>query len=95
MFQTNRENHVKNNEDVEDQQLKMYCTKKQFNRFTFCGPHNKPHDVHILWKNYHMCLDTKIRHGTCVIRRIPCECTQCTSTLDKPWAAGVLPHQKA
>ena len=41
-----------------------------------------------------MCLDLNIGNGTCVIRHIPCACTQYTSMLDKPWTPGVPPHQQ-
>ena len=42
---TNRDYPVQNNEDVEHQYVKMYCTTKQSPLFTFCGPHNKPNGV--------------------------------------------------
>ena len=82
---TNREYHVQKNEDVEHQYVKMYCTTKQFPLFPFCVPHKKPHGLRWSGKNYHMCFDTKIGHVKCVIRFIPCLCTQCTYKPEKPW----------
>ena len=64
------------NEDVDQQDVKIYCTKNQFPGFPFCGPHNKPHGVRGLPKNYHMRFDPKLVHGTCAICCIPCACIQ-------------------
>ena len=41
-----------------------------------------------------MFFDNKLGHGTHAIRRIPCVCTQCAYTLDKPWDTGVPPNQQ-
>ena len=41
-----------------------------------------------------MHFDQKLGHRTCEIRKMPCECTQFTSTLDKHWIPGVPPHQQ-
>ena len=38
--------------------------------------------------------DTKPVHGTCEICPIPCECTQCNTTIDKPWTPVVPPNQQ-
>ena len=36
----------------------------------------------------------KLVHVTCAILLIPCACTQCKFTLDKPWDLGVTSHQQ-
>ena len=41
-----------------------------------------------------MRFDPKLGHGTCKINRINLSCTQCTSTLYKPWTPGVPPYFK-
>ena len=89
---TNKEYHVKKNEDVEYQNVKIYYTANQFPLLLFCVPHNKPHGEHRLGKHSHMCVNQKLGHGTCAVRLVPCACTQCTSTIDKPWTTGISPH---
>ena len=74
----NREYHVQKYEDVDHQNVSMYCTANQFLPLSFCVLHNKPHGGHELGKNYIMCFDTKLGHSTCKISHIPCACTQCT-----------------
>ena len=41
-----------------------------------------------------MRFDTKLGHGTCATRHIPCVCTQYTSILDIPWSPGGPPNQQ-
>ena len=91
---TNREYHVQHNKDVELQDVNMYCAKNQFPKFSCCGPHNKPNDVRGLGKNYPMCFYTKIGHGRCVIFRITCAYTKCTSILDQTWIPSVPERRK-
>ena len=91
---TNREYHVEHNKDVEHQDVKMYCDINQFPNVNIVGPHNKPHGVHGLGKNYHMCFDTKIGHGTYGIFRIPCACTSCTYSLEQPRIKGFPAQQQ-
>ena len=62
---TNREYHVKQNKDVEHQDLKIYSSTNQFPELKFIWPHNKTHSVCGLGNHYHMCFDTKIVPGTC------------------------------
>ena len=85
---------MQKNEDVEHQGVRMYCTKNQFPPLSFCGTQNKPHGAHRLGKNYHICFDTKLRHGTFEIRCIPYGFTKFKSILDKTWSPGVPPHQQ-
>ena len=61
---TNREYYVRNNEDVENQDVKIYCNKNQFPELLLCVTHNKPHGVRGLSNHYHMRFDPKIGHGT-------------------------------
>ena len=63
----------------------MYCNKSQLTESSFCGPNSKPHDARGLSKHYHLSFDPKIGMGICVIRRIPCDCVECASMLDKTW----------
>ena len=58
------EYHVKHNEDVEHQDVKMYCSKNQFPELEFIGPHNKTHGVSGLGKHYHMRFDSVLGHIT-------------------------------
>ena len=88
---TNIEYHVKNNEYIQHKYVKIYCTTNQFPEFQFCGPQNKPYDVHRLIKHCHMRFDPKILHVIRAIHYIPCVRTQCTSTLDKIWTPDVSP----
>ena len=43
---TNREYHVKNNENFQHRDVKMYCTTNQFTQLSFCGPTKKPYGAH-------------------------------------------------
>ena len=65
-----------NNEDVEHQDLNIYCATNHFTEFPCYVPHNKTHGVSGLVKNYHACFDPKPVHGICGIRCIPCARTQ-------------------
>ena len=69
---TNTEYHVEHNEDVNHQDVNIYCATYQFLKFQFFCPHKKPHYVHGLDKHYHMRVDTKLGHGMCTIHRITC-----------------------
>ena len=85
---------MQNNEDVDHQYVKMYCTTNKFPGLSFCGADNKPNGARGLGNHYHMSFHIKLGHVTCSIRCIPCECTQCIYTLDNPWGPGVPPHQQ-
>ena len=67
----------------------MYCDTNQFPELPFCGPHPNPNGSRGLSKNYHLCFDTKLVHGICSIRHMPCACVECTSMQDKPWISGI------
>ena len=41
----------------------MFCNKNQFQPFTFCGPHTKPHGVRGLITNYHMLFDINVQYS--------------------------------
>ena len=90
---TNREYHVQHNKYVKYQDVKIYCVTNLFPGIRFIGPHKKPHGVCGLGKNYHMFFNPKLGHGTCAMRRIPCDCNSCTSILGQPWVLG-FPAQK-
>ena len=70
---------------------KISCTSTLFQVLPFCGPHEKPHGVRRLSKNYHSQLNPKLFYGKCAIRKIPCACISCTNILDKPWNMGSNP----
>ena len=91
---TNREYCVQKSEDVEHQDVKMYCNINKFPLLNVFDPHNKPHDTRRLSNNYYMYFDPKQGHVTCAICCIPCACPPCTTTLYKLWATGVPPHQQ-
>ena len=55
---------MRNNEDVENQDVKIYCNKNQFPELLLCVTHNKPHGVRGLSNHYHMRFEPKIGHGT-------------------------------
>ena len=88
-----REYNMQKTTDVEHQDVQMYCTTNQFPTLSFCGSHKKTHGERILGKHYNMRFFTKIRHGTCVIRCIPCACTQCTPMIYETCYTGVPLHQ--
>ena len=64
--------------------VKIFYDTNQFPSFQLCVPHTNPHEVRGLSKQYNIIFDTKLGHGTCVIRRIPCTCDECTYMLYKP-----------
>ena len=76
------------------QKVKIFCDTNHFPSFQFCVPHKNSHGVRGWIKQYHIVFNTKIGHVTCEILHITCACTQCTSTLDKPWTPGVILHQQ-
>ena len=90
----NREYHVQHNKYFYHQDVNIYCAKKQFPKFQFLGPQNKPRGVHGLGKHYHMCFDTKLGHGKCAIRHITFGCPPCTSMLDQPWSSDIPSQQQ-
>ena len=57
--------------------MKIYCATNHFTALKFLGPHNKSHGVRGLGKYYHMHFNSKLEHGTCIIRRIPSAFTLC------------------
>ena len=74
---------MQKDEDVEHQDVKLYCATNQSPESQFFDPHNKPHGVRGLSKHYHMRFDTKLGHGTCEIRRITSTYAQCKPALDQ------------
>ena len=74
--------------------FKCILLQISFLKFPFCGPHIKPHVARGLGKHPHVHFDTKLVHGTCEIRYIPCACMRSTYTLDKPCTPYVPPHQQ-
>ena len=91
---TDRQYHVKDNDDVELKYVKMYCKTNQFTELSFYGTHSKPHGARGLSKHYNLRFDTKIGMGVREIIRIPCACVACTSMLDKPWISDIKPEKK-
>ena len=57
---TNMEYHVQHNKDVEHQDVNIYCATNQYPELQYFNPHNKPHGVRRLDKDYHMRSDTKL-----------------------------------
>ena len=76
---TDIEYHVQDHADVSHKYAKMYCDTNQFPELRFCDPHPNPHGERVLSKHYRLHFDTKLGHGICAIRRIPCACVACTS----------------
>ena len=85
---------MKHNKYVEHQNVKIYFATNQFLELQFLETQNKTHGIHGLGNNYHVCFDTKLGHGTCAIRCIPCSCTLYTSIMDQPWVTGLLYQQQ-
>ena len=79
--------------DVSHILVKMSCATTQFPKFSFCGPHAKPHGVRGINKNYNLRLDPKLDHVKCAIQQIPCSFIACTTMLDKPWPYKVDPNK--
>ena len=75
---TERKYHVKDNDQVELKDVKMYCNTNQFPELSFYGPHSKPHVARGLSKHYHLRFGPKLGMGVCAIRRIPCDFVSCT-----------------
>ena len=73
----------------------MYCDTNQFPTLPFFGPHTKTHGARGLSKHYCLRFDTKIFHGICEIRRIPCACAACKSILYKPLISGITSKKQA
>ena len=60
----NRDYHVQNNEDVEHQDVKMYCTTNQFPELKFSFTHKKSHGSRRLVNRCNMRFYPKLGHGT-------------------------------
>ena len=91
---TERQYHVKDNDDVAHKYVIMYCNTNQFPALQFCVPHAKPHGARVLSKNYHLRLNPRLGNVIGEIRRILCACVACTSMLDKPWISGIPPDEQ-
>ena len=89
-----REYHVQDRKYVQHKSVKMSFSETQFQAFSFCGPHTKPHRVIGLSKNYHLRLGPKLCHDKCAIIRIPCVCIAFINMLYKPWVIGSDPTRK-
>ena len=85
---TDMEYHVKDNADVAQKDVKIYCDTNQFPKLPFCGSHPKPHGARGLVKHYHLRFDPNLGNGICEILRITCACVACTLMLDKSWISG-------
>ena len=48
----NRDYHVQHNKDVENQDVKIYCTTNQFPELKFLGAQSKPNGVRGIGKHY-------------------------------------------
>ena len=79
---TEREYHVQDNDDVVHKYEKIYYDTNQLPALPFCGPYTNTHGERGLSRNYHLRFDTKLGHGICAIRHIPCVCVACASILD-------------
>ena len=86
---TDREYHVKDNDDVAQKYVKVYCDTNQFPELPFYGSHPKPHGERGLSKHYCLRFDPKLGHGICAICRIPCACVAFTSMFDQPWTSVI------
>ena len=91
---TYRKYHVKDNADVEHQDVKIYCNIIQFPVLSFCGPYSKPSGARGLSEHYNFLFYPKLRMGVCEICRMPCACVTYTSILDKPWISVIPPYGK-
>ena len=74
--------------------MKIYCATNHFTALKFLGPHNKSHGVRGLGKYYHMHFNSKLEHGTCIIRRIPSAFTLCNFIPDHTWISGMPAQQQ-
>ena len=52
--------YVKDNDDVTNKDVKMYCDTNKLLELTFCGSHPKPHGARGLSKHYHLRFDPKL-----------------------------------
>ena len=86
---------MQHNKYVEHQEVKIYCATNQFTELNFIEPHNKPHGIGGLGKNYHIRFYPELGHGTYAIHHIPCDCTFCTYTIDQPWITGFPAKKQA
>ena len=85
---------VQNNEDVEDQYVKVTVSQTSFLRFHFVV-YTKNHIVYSGLVSIITCVfDPKLVHATCVIHCIPCGNLQCTPMLNLQWNPVVPPHQQ-
>ena len=80
---------MQNNEYAKHQYVNIYCATNQFPDFSCCVPHNKPHGLSGLGKNYHMRFDPKLGHGTCEVCHITCACMKYISIIYQPWNPSV------
>ena len=85
---------MKEDADVAQKCVNMFCYTHQFLSIQFCGKHTKSHGVRWLSKYYNMRLHPKTGHVTCTIRQIPCDCAACMSMVDKPFIPGFSPQQQ-
>ena len=84
---------MKQNKYVKLKGVKMYCSTNKFIELQFLGPYNKRHVVRGLGNTYHVRFGSKLGHGTCELRPIPCACTSGNSILVQPWVA-IMPAQR-
>ena len=90
----NKEYYAQHNQEVDNQDVNIYCATNRFMELKCLRPHNKPHGILGLGNNRHMRFDPKLGHGTYATHRIPCDCNLCTYTLDKLWITGLTEQQQ-
>ena len=91
---TERQYHVQDNDDVEHQDVIMFCNKNLLPELLFCGPHSKPHGAMGKCKHYNLNFYPKLGNDVYAISRTPCACVACTSMIDKPWIYGIPPEKQ-
>ena len=74
---------MKEDTDVYQKDVKIFCDATQFPSLWFCGTHKKPHGARGLSNHHHNRFDPKLGHGICTIHRIPCDYVEFISMLDK------------
>ena len=86
--------HMQHNQDVEHQDMKIYCATNHFLGVKFLGPHKKTHGVRGLGKHHHMSFDPKLGNSTNAICFIICACTLYTSILEQTCIPGFSEQKK-
>ena len=90
----NMEYHVKHNKDVDNHEGKVYLSTNQIPELQFLVPHNKPHGVGGLGKNYPTSFYRKLGHEIYAIHFILYDCNSFNSILYQPWVTSVTYKQQ-